>query len=171
MSPPSRSTAPQFTLVAIAGPRTLVLNHRFLSSDCGRGQWEIRQRRWGKPSAPPAGLRCESVGSVWDKTALISKATNCSVINNRGPGDACRLGAKRRNIAHGGTGRETEDEAGPVLLSRALLLPVPPFKTFSLLLPLTRHLQGHKAHILLCLHVVNAQSQAEAHRAGPESLL
>lgn len=59
----------------------------------------------------------------------------------------------------------------PVLLSRALGLPVPPFKTFSLLLPLTRHLQGHKAHILLCLHVVNAQSQAEAHRAGPESPL
>lgn len=113
MSHPSRSMAPQFTLVAIAGPRTLVLNHRFLSSNCGRGQWEIRQRRWRKPSAPPAGLRCESVGSVWDKTALISKATNCSVINNRGPGDACRLGAKRRNIAHGGTGRESKDEAGP----------------------------------------------------------
>lgn len=105
--------APQFTLVARAGPRTLALNHRFLSSNCGRGQWEIRQRRWGKPSAPLAGLRCESVGSVWDKTALISKATNCSVINNRGPGDACRLEAKRRNIGHGGTGGGSKDKAGP----------------------------------------------------------
>jgi len=45
-----------------------------------------------------AGLRCESVGSVWDKTALISKATNGSVTNSRGPGAACRLEAERKNV-------------------------------------------------------------------------
>lgn len=67
---------------------------------------------WGKPSAPLASLHCETVGSVWDKTALISKATNCSIINNRGPGGACRLEAERKNVLQGGTGGPSEDEAG-----------------------------------------------------------